>query len=90
MVRYAKSHGVTDIRVEQICEWSQHGEGGEDDDDQNNGETDGGGRNLVFALSTHKTEARVPFNGREKHTVSSPSLPAPPAREALGRTGADW
>ena len=67
MALYARLHGVTSIKVEQICERSQHNEGEEDDDD---GEQDGGGRYLVWAFSTHKTEATVPFNGIEKHSVS--------------------
>lgn len=76
MALYARLHGVTNIKVEQICEWSQHEEGGEDDEHENDGESDGGGRNIVFALSTHKTEALVPFNGLNKHTVG-PLLSAP-------------
>jgi hypothetical protein len=60
--------------VEQICERSQHNEGEEedvddDDDGEGYGEQDGGARYLVWAFSTHKTEARVSFNGTEKHTV---------------------
>ena len=67
MALYAQLHGVTNIKVEQICEWSQHDEVGED---ENAGETDGGVRNVVITLSTYKTQATVPFNGLGKHTVS--------------------
>jgi hypothetical protein len=76
MALYARLHGVTSIKVEQICERSQHNEGEEDDDEHDDdGEQDGGGRYLVWAFSTHKTEANVPFNGIEKHSVSPyPSL----------------
>ena len=71
MALYARLHGVTSIKVEQICERSQHNEGEEDDDEHDDdGEQDGGGRYLVWAFSTHKTEATVPFNGIEKHSVS--------------------
>ena len=71
MAHYARLHGVTSIKVEQICERSQHNEGEEDDDEHDDdGEQDGGGRYLVWAFSTHKTEATVPFNGIEKHSVS--------------------
>lgn len=79
MVRYARQQGVTEIKVEQICERSQHnegpdadgdGDGDEDDDDDQYGETDGGGRYLVWAFSTHKTESTVPFNGNSTYTVS--------------------
>ena len=80
MVRYARQQGVTEIKVEQICERSQHNEGGDeqdgegdgddDDDDDQYGETDGGGRYLVWAFSTHKTESTVPFDGNSTHTVS--------------------
>jgi hypothetical protein len=60
--------------VEQICERSQHNEGDEDDDEHDDdgdqyGEQDGGGRYLVWAFSTHKTEASVPFSGAAAHTV---------------------
>jgi hypothetical protein len=73
MALYARLHGVTEVRVEQICERSQHNEGeGDDDEHDDDGEQDGGGRYLVWAFATHKTEARVPFNGREKHIVSNP------------------
>ena len=74
MAQFARSKGVTEIKVEQICERSQHNEG-EDDDDENDdddnqyGEQDGGARYLVWAFSTHKTESTVKFNGTEKHTV---------------------
>jgi len=75
MALYATAHGVTEIRVEQICEISQHNEGEEDDGEHDDdGEQDGGGRYLVWAFSTHKTEARVPFVGLEKHSVSSHRL----------------
>jgi hypothetical protein len=76
MAQFAQSRGVTEIKVEQICERSQHNEGDEDDDDEQDdddnqyGEQDGGGRYLVWAFSTHKTESTVKFNGTEKHTVS--------------------
>lgn len=71
MAHYARLHSVTSIKVEQICERSQHNEGEEDDDEHDDdGEQDGGGRYLVWAFSTHKTEATVPFNGIEKHSVS--------------------
>jgi hypothetical protein len=71
MALYARLHGVTSIKVEQICERSQHNEGEEDDDEhEDDAEQDGGGRYLVWAFSTHKTEATVPFNGIEKHSVS--------------------
>lgn len=82
MVRYARRQGVSEIKVEQICERSQHNEGdGEadddadrDDDDNQFGETDGGGRYLVWAFSTHKTESTVAFNangnGSNPYTVS--------------------
>jgi hypothetical protein len=71
MALYARLHGVTSIKVEQICERSQHNEGEQDDDEHDDdGEQDGGGRYLVWAFSTHKTEANVPFNGIEKHSVS--------------------
>lgn len=74
MAQFARSKGVTEIKVEQICERSLHNEG-EDDDDENDdddnsyGEQDGGARYLVWAFSTHKTESTVKFNGTEKHTV---------------------
>lgn len=106
MVRYARQQGVTEIKVEQICERSQHNEGGDeqdgegddDDDDDQYGETDGGGRYLVWAFSTHKTESTVPFNGNSTHTVSPSliilqplpdlpdctSLPSPPGTRYLG------
>ena len=72
MALYARLHGVTSIKVEQICERSQHNEGEEDDDEHDDdGEQDGGGRYLVWAFSTHKTEATVQFNGIEKHSVST-------------------
>jgi hypothetical protein len=71
MALYARLHDVTSIKVEQICERSQHNEGEEDDDEHDDdAEQDGGGRYLVWAFSTHKTEAIVPFNGIEKHSVS--------------------
>jgi hypothetical protein len=73
MALYAQFHGVTNIKVEQMCEWSQHDVVGED---ENAGETDGGVRDVVITLSEHKSEAIVPFNGIHKHTVSpSPSCP---------------
>jgi hypothetical protein len=75
MALYAQFHGVTDIKVEQMCQWSQHDVVGED---EHEGETDGGVRDVVITLSTHKTEAIVPFNGLEKHTVS-PSTPFAPS-----------
>ena len=87
MVRYARQQGVTQIKVEQICEHSQHNEPGEDpdadeDDEEGDefGEMDGGGRYLVWAFSTHKTESTVPFDGNSTHTVSFqlPRLPSPP------------
>jgi hypothetical protein len=77
MAQFARSKGVTEIKVEQICERFLHNEGededdddGYDDDDNQYGEQDGGGRYLVWAFSTHKTESTVKFNGTEKHTVS--------------------
>lgn len=84
MVRYARQQGVTEIKVEQICERSEHNEGegdveddvDRDDDDNQFGETDGGGRYLIWAFSTHKTEAIVAFNGSTPHTVSRESGPS--------------
>lgn len=83
MVTYAKTRAVTEIKVEQICERSQHNEGDEDDDEHDDdgdqyGEQDGGGRYLVWAFSTHKTEASVPFNGAATHTVSLVHIPRSP------------
>lgn len=72
MALYAQTHGVTDIKIEQMCEWSQHDEVG---GDENAEETDGGVRDVVITLSTHKTEATVPFSGLDKHTVSLSSPP---------------
>ena len=74
MALYAQLNGVTNIKLEQMCEWSQHDEVGED---EHAGETDGGNRDVVISLSTHKTEGTVPFNGLEKHTVSPTALSAP-------------
>jgi hypothetical protein len=74
MALYAQFHGVTDIKVEQMCEWSQHDVVG---DDEHEGETDGGVRDVIITLAKHETEATVPFNGLEKHTVSSLSLSSP-------------
>jgi hypothetical protein len=82
MALYAQLHGVTNIKVEQMCEWSQH----EDDEHENEGETDGGVRDVVITLSKHKTEAIVPFNGLEKHTVS-PSSPSTPSCVPLKSEG---
>lgn len=81
MVRYARQQRVTEIKVEQICERSEHNEGGgdveddvdRDDDDNQFGETDGGGRYLIWAFSTHKTVSTVAFNGSTPHTVSPPT-----------------
>jgi hypothetical protein len=64
MALYAQSHGITNIKVEQFCQWSQNdtvSEGAE--------ETDGGVRDIAISLSTHKTEGIVAFNGLAKHTV---------------------
>jgi len=77
MVTYAKLKGVTEIKVQQICERSVHNEGDEDDDEHDDdddqyGEQDGGGRYLVWAFSTHKTEASVAFNGAGPHKVYLP------------------
>ena len=72
MALYAQLHGVTNIKVEQMCEWSQHDAVGEN---ESAGETDGGVRDVVITLSTHKTEATVPFNGSGKHTVCLSSPP---------------
>jgi hypothetical protein len=74
MALYAQFHGVTNIKVEQMCQWSQHDVVG---DDEHEGETDGGVRDIVITLSEHKTEAIVPFSGLEKHTVSPLSLSSP-------------
>jgi hypothetical protein len=66
MALYAQLHGVTNIKVEQFCQWSQHDavrEGAE--------ETEGGVRNVAISLSTHKTEGIVAFDGLAKHTVST-------------------
>lgn len=72
MALYAQFHGVTHMRVEQLCDWSQHGVVGED---ESAGATDGGTRDVVIALSTHKGGVTVPFNGVEKHIVSKPGVP---------------
>jgi hypothetical protein len=72
MALYAQLNGVTNIKVEQMCEWSQHDQVG---DDEHAGETDGGVRDVVITLSKHKMEAVVPFSGLDKHTVR----PAPPS-----------
>jgi phage replication-related protein YjqB (UPF0714/DUF867 family) len=74
MALYAQLNGVTNIKVEQMCEWSQHDVVG---DDEHGGETDGGVRDVIITLSKHETEATVPFNGLEKHTVSPLSLSSP-------------
>jgi hypothetical protein len=74
MALYAQLNGVTDIKVEQMCEWSQHDVVG---DDEHEGETDGGVRDVIIALSKHKMEAVVPFNGIDKHTVSPSSRSSP-------------
>jgi hypothetical protein len=70
MALYAQLNGVTNIKVEQMCEWSQHDQVG---DDEHAGETDGGVRDVIITLSEHKSEGTVTFNGSEKHTVSSSS-----------------
>jgi hypothetical protein len=74
MALYAQLNGVTNIKVEQMCEWSQHDQVGED---EHAGETDGGVRDVIITLSEHKMEAVVPFNGIEKHTVSPSSRSSP-------------
>jgi hypothetical protein len=65
MALYAQSHDVTEIKVEQFCQWSQ-----QDAVEEGAGETDGGVRNIAISLSTHKTEGIVAFSGLAKHTVS--------------------
>ena len=77
MALYAQLNGVTNIKIEQMCQWSQHDQVG---DDEHAGETDGGVRDVVITLSTHKTEATVTFNGLGKHTVS---LSSPPFSQEL-------
>lgn len=71
MTLYAQFHGVTHMRVEQFCDWSQHDDVGED---ESAGATDGGTRDVVIALSTHNSGVTVPFSGVEKHIVSPVSL----------------
>jgi hypothetical protein len=67
MALYARHHDVTNIKVEQICEWSQYDDERKREDEE---ATDGGRRNIVLTLSTHKTEAMVPFDGSDKYTVN--------------------
>ena len=66
MALYAQSHGITNIKVEQICQWSHYDAVEED----GNAEQTDGNRNIVISLSTHKTEGNVAFDGLAKHTAS--------------------
>ena len=66
MALYAQSHGITNIKVGQICQWSQYDAV---EEDENAEETDED-RNIVISLSTHKTEGNVAFDGLAKHTAS--------------------
>lgn len=66
MALYAQSHGITNIKVEQICQWSRHDAVEED----GNAEQTDEDRNIVISLSTHETQGIVAFNGLAKHTAS--------------------
>ena len=66
MALYAQSHGITNIKVEQICQWSRYDTVEED----GNAEQTDEDRNIVISLSNHKTQGIVAFNGLAKHAAS--------------------
>jgi hypothetical protein len=78
MALYAQLHDVTNIKVEQFCQWSQQDAVEEDAE-----ETDG--RVVAISLSTHKTEGIVAFNGLAKHTAS-PLSPLTPVADSRYRS----
>lgn len=67
MALYAQSHGITNIKVAQICQWSRHDTV---EEDGNAAQTDGQVRHTAISLSTHKTKGNVAYNGLAKHTAS--------------------